>query len=832
MMKGRADDRRLFERGVKLNVMALVDSTEFNAERLAQGMKLADYGLKLGDLTELMRLFVHATTFGSLIHVPEELVAKLPALKRLSETTSQDLFVSNALKRLGPLVHQAGLLAAQYDAVVANPPYMGSKFHIPILKKFLKDHFPDAKSDLFACFIERGFTLAKDARHNAMVTMQSWMFLSSFEKMRERMLREKTVLTMAHLGARAFGSISGEVVQTTVFVLKNRPPHGYKPVFFRLLDGGEPEKRMALANGENRCDTTAQDEFKKIPGSPVAYWVSERLREVFERGTLLGKLVDSRVGLQTGDNDQFLRRWHEVDQEKYGYGFASRVAAAESGKKWFPYNKGGEFRKWFGNNEYLVNWERDGRAIRTFGTENGGRARSRAQNTEFYYQPSVTWSFVSSSYFGVRYSEAGAIFDVGGSSAFPHERDYLWVTGFLCSKQVFEFMKVMNPTLNFQVGNVAALPVIKQSVQSRQSEIEKVGGALIESARTDWNAYERSWDFQSLSILPASSAAAQTLESSYDAWMARNRETIAEMKRLEEENNRLFISAYGLAEELTPDVPIGQITLTVNPAYRYGGKLNEDEQWTRFRQDTMAELVSYAIGCMMGRYCLDEPGLIYAHSGNSGFDASRYNTFPADSDGIVPLKDNEWFDDDACHRFIEFLSTAWEATHLEENLTFLAGNLSHKKNGSSRETLRHYLCDSFFKDHLQTYKNRPIYWLFSSGKQKAFQCLVYLHRYNEGTLARMRTEYVIPLQGMIASRVRQLEGDIDTTTSTAHRKRLEKEQATLVKQQSELREFDEKLRHYADQRIGLDLDDGVKANYGKFGDLLAEVKTVAGVNAG
>ena len=294
MMKGRADDRRLFERSVKLNVMALVDSTEFNAERLAQGMKLADYGLKLGDLTELMRLFVHATTFGSLIQVPEELVAKLPALKRLSETTSQDLFVSNALKRLGPLVQQAGLLAAQYDAVVANPPYMGSKFHIPILKKFLKDHFPDGKSDLFACFIERGFTLAKDAGHNAMVTMQSWMFLSSFEKMRGRMLREKTILTMAHLGARAFGSISGEVVQTTVFVLKNRPPHGYKPVFFRLLDGGEAEKRMALANGENRCDTTAQDEFKKIPGSPVAYWVSERLREVFERGTLLGKLVDSR----------------------------------------------------------------------------------------------------------------------------------------------------------------------------------------------------------------------------------------------------------------------------------------------------------------------------------------------------------------------------------------------------------------------------------------------------------------------------------------------------------------------------------------------------------
>ena len=278
-------------------------------------------------------------------------------------------------------------------------------------------------------------------------------------------------------------------------------------------------------------------------------------------------------------------------------------------------------------------------------------------------------------------------------------------------------------------------------------------------------------------------------------------------------------------------MPIGQTTLTVNPAYRYGGKLNEDEQWVRFRQDTMAELVSYAIGCMMGRYSLDAPGLIYAHSGNWGFDPIRYTTFPADLDGLVPLTDNEWFEDDAAHRLTKFISAAWDTIHLEENLTFLAGNLSDNKNESSRDTLRRYLCGRFYKDHLQAYKKRPIYWLFSSGKQKAFQCLVYLHRYNKGTLARMRTEYVVPLQGMMASRVRQLYGDIDAADSSAHCKNLEKERATLIKQQSELREFDEKLRHYADRRIGLDLDDGVKVNYRKFGDLLAEVKTVTGAKA-
>ena len=832
MMKGRADDQRIFGRGVKLNVMAFANSVGLDTERLIQCLKLADYGLQLSDLTEIKQLFHHATTFGSLIQVPASLVSKLSALKRLSDATSQDLFVPNTLSHLGSLVRQAELLVARYDVVAANPPYMGARGMNELVKTFAKVHFPDAKNDLFACFIERGYTLAKEVGYNAMVTMHSWMFLSSFEKMRERMLREKTIKTMAHLGARAFGSISGEVVQTTVFVLKNSLVGTYKPTFFRLLEGDEQVKRTELVNGEKRFDTTAQDEFKKIPGSPVAYWVSDQLREVFARGTLLGKVVDARVGLQTGDNDRFLRRWHEVDHGKCAFGAESRDAAAQSGKKWFPYNKGGEFRRWFGNNEYLVNWEDDGCAIRAFGTERGGRPRSRAQNIEYYFQPSVTWSFVSSSYFGVRYSRPGAVFDVGGSSAFPLKRDYLWITGFLCSKQVFEFMKVMNPTLNFQVGNVAALPVLRKSVQSQQSEIENGVTTLIEFARIDWDAYERSWDFQSLPILTSSSEPSPTLESSYAAWITQNRETIAEMKRLEEENNRLFIDAYGLADELTPDVPIEQITLTVNPSYRYGGKLTEEEQWTRFRQNSMAELVSYAIGCMMGRYSLDAPGLIYAHSGNVGFDATRYATFPADSDGLVPLTDSEWFGDDAANRLVEFISVAWDVDHLENNLTFLADNLVPRRSESSRDTIRRYLCDNFFKDHLQTYKNRPIYWLFSSGKYKAFQCLVYLHRYNEGTLARMRTEYVVPLQGMIASRVRQLDGDIAAATSTARRRKLEKERGTLVKQQTELREFDERLRHYADRRIGLDLDDGVKVNYGKFGDLLAAVTKVTGKKAG
>ncbi|MBK5938208.1 hypothetical protein CCR96_02750 [Halochromatium roseum] len=310
------------------------------------------------------------------------------------------------------------------------------------------------------------------------------------------------------------------------------------------------------------------------------------------------------------------------------------------------------------------------------------------------------------------------------------------------------------------------------------------------------------------------------------------------MKRLEEENNRLFIDAYSLQDELTPEVPIDQITLTVNPAYRYGKKLS-DNDWsvehgfpedleTRFREDTMQELVSYAIGCIMGRYSLDEPGLIYAHSGNQGFDPNRYRRFPADKDGILPITDTDWFEDDAANRVVEFISVAWDKRHLEENLNFLAVNLSPKRGESSRDTIRRHLADKFFQDHLQTYKKRPIYWCFSSGKQKAFQCLVYLHRYNDGTLARMRMEYVVPLQSKMAARIDSLADDIEAASSGAQAKRLQKERDKLAKQLDELRHFDEQLRHYADQRIALDLDDGVKVNYGKFGNLLAEVKAVTG----
>lgn len=823
MMKGRADDRRLFERGVMLNVMALVDSAGFDAEGLAQGVDLRGYGLKLGDLTELKQLFEYATTFGSLIQVPEGLVEKLPALKQLSNASSQELFVSEALKRLEPLVQLAELLAAQYDAVVANPPYLSTKNMTSEMKSFLRSHFPVGQKDIFAAFVLRASDWATSgASAVGMVTPSSWMYLPTFEDLRRHLLAQSTISSLVELETNAF---EPAMVTVCTFVFRPNSIGKYGGIYIQLsrFKGAQnqaPRTLEALQNPDCGWVFMARpDDFKRIPGSPIAYSVGERVRDAFSQLPPFSEVGHACSGLQTGNNDLYLRQWFEVSRSMIAFRADNHEMA--KGARWLVHRKGGEFRRWYGNLDYVVDWKDEGKRIRA-------DPSARPQNTDYWFRPGVSWSHTSSALFSARYSPAGSTFNVEGPSFFSD--DPILATGLMCSAPVFFMMQVMNPTLHFLVGSVSRVPTPIIDESSKRIA-HTIAANAISITERDWNAYECSWDFQSLPILTAATDPTPTLESSYTAWITQNRATIAEMKRLEEENNRLFIDAYGLADELTPDVPIEQITLTVNPAYRYGGNLSEEALWDRFRQDTMQELVSYAVGCMMGRYSLDEPGLIYAHSGNAGFDPSRYSSFSADPDGILPLTDTEWFEDDAANRVVEFIAVAWDAAHLEENLTFLAENLSPNKNEASRETLRRYLCDSFFKDHLQTYKRRPIYWLFSSGKQKALHCLVYLHRYNDGTLARMRSEYVIPLQGKMAARLEQLQGDIQAATSTAQSKRLTQERVKLAKQQVELLAFDEQLRHYADMRITLDLDDGVKVNYGKFGDLLAEVKAVTGGNA-
>jgi len=579
-------------------------------------------------------------------------------------------------------------------------------------------------------------------------------------------------------------------------------------------------------------------DFMKIPGMLIGYWSSKQIISAFLEAPKLGSMVVFRKGMVTADNDEFIRNWHETSFERIGLNYADRVSAMSSGKKWFPYTKGGEYRKWFGNNNFVVNWEDDGFILQNKRHHTDDRVAATNFNLDFIFKEGATYSSISSSLFSIRYTPAGFLYDQKGAPMFSSKVENLRYAILLLNSNLSKkLLSILCPTLDFNSGSLTEAPAIRPNNRIAE-EHDEVFSKLIDIAQEDWNAYEASWNFSSLPLLYPD-CRQPLLKISYQKLRAHWCESTLEMKRLEEQNNRIFIDAYGLHDELTPDVPLEEVTLTCNPHYRYGGNRSEEELETLLQCDTLKELVSYAIGCMMGRYSIDKPGLILASQGEALQDylnQIQSPRFMPDDDAILPLTDQEWFADDATNRFREFVRVVWGDEHLQENLDFIAESLclhaiKAKRGESALDTVRRYLSTQFYKDHMRTYKKRPIYWLFSSGKQKAFECLVYLHRYNEGTLARMRTEYVIPLTAKLTAYADKLEQDKAASASAAETKRLEKEINTLHKQQAELAEFDEKLRHYADQRIALDLDDGVKVNYGKFGDLLAEVKAITGEKA-
>ena len=811
MMKAKADDREIFKKNIKPNIVCL---------KSTNGM-----GAQFKEARELIELFDNAEAFGSLIRVPEDMRDTLPQIRKIADKKkSGDIFEQKDAEVVIDLLSQAELLSKRYDCVVANPPYMGGKGMNGTLKEFAKTQYPSTKSDLFAMFIERGFEMSKDdVGYNSMVTMQSWMFLSRYENFRQLCVQTKTIQSMVHLGARAFSEISGEVVMVTAFSFMNSYLNKYKPTFLRLVDGDEDDKRRGIINKSKKFDQFVQDCFQNIPGSPIAYWISDNLLEAYRKNKTLDEYATTRLGMTTGDNGKFVRLWHEVVQNHIIFDAADSHTVIVKQAKWVPYNKGGTYRKWFGNDEFVLFWPDDGSAIKNF-ADNNGRIRSTVPNTEYYFKPCISWSKISTGKIALRYKDKGSIFDVAGACIFASEDMLIYILSLLNSHVATTILTFLSPTLNFEGGQISSIPVIVMN-EPEKYKIKK-NTENINISRSDWNSFETSWSFEESPILRSENKV-NSISKSYQKYKDHCGQMTDQMKQLEEENNSIFIEAYGLHGECVPDVPIEEITLFANPKYRYKGELTNDELEERFKADTMKELISYAIGCMMGRYSLDVPGLIYAHSGNKGFEPKKYKTFPADEDGIIPLTEREWFDDDAACRFFRFVEVAWDKKGLDENLDFIAEAIGIRSGESSRDAIRQYLANNFFKDHMQAYKNRPIYWLFSSGKQQAFQALVYLHRYNEGTLSRMRTEYVLPLQTKIARQIEHLEKDKDAVSGSAANK-IAKEIASLRKQAEELRKFDEVLRHYADKRIKIDLDDGVKVNYGKFGNLLAEVKKIAG----
>lgn len=854
MMMARDDDKRIFTRNVRLNVLALQEGNHINLPAQWRALNLsggwdagapqdmfADEAHDLSSfeadnryqlLQRTLGHFTQAKTFGSLIEVPAD---EYDGLKEMHETLvelaeSGDSFQRPAAKQLIDIVHQALILSLRYNAVIANPPYMGGKGMNDDLKSFAKKQYPNSKSDLFAMFMERSFSLLTKHGFNAQINMQSWMFLSSYEKLRESLLAEHTIITMAHLGARAFSQISGEIVQTTAWVIRNESIQSYQPTFYRLIDGNEEDKKQALLNNDFRFEYVNQESFKSIPGNPIAYWLSNNAANMFLDSVALSSYSGARSGMSSCNSHRFLRAWYEVSVDKLVLKSDSHKSAKISNGKWFPYNKGGGSRKWYGYNEIFINWEDDGQELKEFVVDNPKDPNTthwsrRLFNLDSFFKECLTWSAVSSSDFGCRYVPAGVIPGTGSKSIYEIKGDMRFkIMAFMNSKVANFYLKLLSPTLNFEAGDVGKLPIINIS-----DDCSGYVKNLIDLSRLDWESVESSCEFKRLSYINDNNEI--KIKSAVEQEVVNRKKLVNDVLELETKINVDVASKYGLNNNVDINVYKNEIELFSNIN---NSQVNEFDSHV----DTIIlQLISYAMGCMMGRYSLDRDGLVYASSGNIGFDElvaeGAYKSFPADQNAIIPLTDQEWFKDDATNRLREFVQVVWGNEHIQENLDFIAESLclhaiKPKKSESALDTIRRYLSTQFYKDHLKTYKKRPIYWLFSSGKHKAFECLVYLHRYTEGTLSRMRTEYVTPLLGKYDAYAEQLEKQAETAESTSDSNRFKKELATLAKQQVELREFDDKLKHYADMRISLDLDDGVKVNYGKFGDLLADVKAITG----
>jgi type II restriction/modification system DNA methylase subunit YeeA len=554
-------------------------------------------------------------------------------------------------------------------------------------------------------------------------------------------------------------------------------------------------------------------DFKKIPGSPIAYWVSKSLRSLFDHTKISG-ICDTRLGMATANNNQFLRLWHEVGKSSFSADVTSREEAMESKLRWFPYQKGGEYKKWYGNLEFLVNWENDGYDIQNFINPETGKVRSHNYNLDYIFNEGVTWNALTSSKTSARISR-NSLFDNAGSSLFASDTNlHYLILAYINSNLIINLIELISPTLNYQPGDIAKLPAFFD-IEYKLNIIENTS-SLITIAKSDWDSYETSWDFITFPLLQ-SKFHQPTLHETYTKLRVHWKEMTLEMQRLEEENNRIFIEAYGLQEELTPDVPLSEVTLTCNPYYRYNGDRSEEELEALLLTDTIKEFISYAVGCMFGRYSLDKPGLVLANQGEKIKDYLEQvpePSFMPDADNIIPILEDEYFEDDIVGRFKEFLKVTFGEDTLSENLDFIAEALGSNGKKSSEAVIRDYFLKSFYKDHVKMYKKRPIYWLFSSGKGRAFNALIYMHRYNNETLAMMRTDYLLELEGKLDAKREMIQSDIGKDAQ---------EKARLGKMIDEMMAYDELLKNKADEYIEIDLDDGVKTNYAKFEGLVEKI---------
>ena len=770
MMKARQYNRRILTSGIKPNLFVIDDNRALTPEIIEY---IADGDSKIAaDLRSISNDLTNAREYGSIINVqPVDFSGLIERIGVIAQSDELNLIAMEnkriACEKILPLVNQAQALSQKYDVVCTNPPYMGGSGMNSVLSEYVKRCYSEAKSDLFAALIIKCLEFTKQNGYSSLVTMQSWMFLSSFEKMRTKLLTLNTLTTLMHMENMVMGIAFG----TAVSVFRKGAVKGYKGTYNQIkLADIENAKPKSFPVAGNRFAQVSSDNFSKIPGMPVAYWVSEKFADVFKNEKLYKYSISPSQNV-TGNNDRFVRKFWELSNVKVG-----------GRDEWIFYAKGGGFRKWWGNLLDIVNWTPTARYIYQHGD---GHHASQIINKDYWYRKGITWGLITSSIPSFRVMPEGATFDKGGSTIIVEREVYNYALGLLNSKVFLVVAKALNPTLNFQVKDICSLPLVISCLDVINSTVDK----CIDISQVDWDSFETSWDFKTHPLLKP----VPLISESFAQWSDECEKRFTQLKSNEEELNRIFIDIYGLQDELTPEV--------------------EDKDVTVRRADLTRDiksLVSYAVGCMFGRYSLDVEGLAYA---GGEWDGSKYKTFIPDPDNCIPVTDEEYFRDDIVVRFVDFIRTVYGADTLEENLTFIADALGTRGN-TSRERIRNYFLNDFIKDHIKMYQKRPIYWMFDSGKQNGFRALVYMHRWNADTTGNVRVEYLHKLQRIYENEIRQAQDVAETGSGrevSAAQKRIEK----LTKQLKETHDFDEKIAHLALSRIDIDLDDGVKVNYEK-----------------
>ena len=829
IMKARQYNRRILSAEYKPNLYSIQESNGINREQLKYfgvGLSEEEKEKALGQMTALLDTFIDAKEYGSILTVEQYDWELLERFVEGSDDAGQirleTVGLDDTARELRQMIAQGKVLGEKYHVTVTNPPYAGSSNLSIKVNNYLKKNYPDSKADLFAVFIERCGQLIIKNGYQAMITQHSWMFLGSFEKLRKKMIQNE-IINMAHLGARAFEEIGGEVVQTTAFVQCISHIKRYKGTYCRLIEPTSQQGKEEMFLGGGSRYVAVQDNFEKIPGEPVAYWVSKSTFAAFTQKHLVDFYI-IRNGISTGNNERYLRLWFEVDRNI---------------EYWKPCNKGGIFRNWYGNNEYVVFWKNNGESIKTT-LDDKGRVKARLGGVEFSFCKGIEMSRITSGKPSFRISHGGAVFESSTNDIYEIEEEWKLerILGYCNSKVAIYFLNLMNPTINIMPEDLRKLPCPIKKTELTVSLVEQ----NIESSKTDWDSYETSWDFKYHSLAKKTLVQNHldneiiTVKSQYQSWVSECEQRFNQLKANEEELNRIFIDIYGLQDELTPDVADKDITVhRIFDSKEDVPESIKGSAYIRTKKDEIVSLLSYFIGCMFGRYSLDTEGLAYA---GGEWDDTKYIRFKPDADNIIPITDEEYLEDDIITRLCTWLKVVYGEEILEVNLDFIAEALGNKGN-TSREVIRNYFLNDFFKDHCQTYSvtgsgKRPIYWLFDSGKQNGFKALIYLHRYNADTIGNLRIDYLHRMQRIYESEINRMQDTINNSTNAREVAVATKRKEKLTKQLKECREYDEKIAHLALSRIELDLDDGVKVNYkklqtgvdGKFYEVLADSKNI------